>query len=97
MGVLHRRTVHQHLICRRGWTITSTLYALIQLVNRGRKYCGPNCPGGGHAIGVVLVINAVAKAAQKDHVQEDVGIIAEIDGIMYVLKDWNNINLLYIM
>jgi len=41
----------------------------------------------GHAIGVVLVINAVAKATQKDHVQEDGGIIAEIDGIMYVLKD----------
>tara|TARA_B110000858_G_C17719373_1_gene434524 strand:+ start:635 stop:808 length:174 start_codon:yes stop_codon:yes gene_type:complete len=27
----------------------------------------------GHAIGVVLVINAVAKATQKDHVQEDGG------------------------
>ena len=78
----------QHLIYPLHITIPFNLYALMKLVIKGGISVGTIVTRlVGHAIGVVLVINAVASTTKKEHAAEAGERITEIIGIMCVLKD----------
>tara|TARA_B110001450_G_scaffold132961_1_gene124914 strand:- start:31 stop:318 length:288 start_codon:yes stop_codon:yes gene_type:complete len=73
----------QHLICPLHITIMFNLYALMKLVIEGGIIVTAVVGGVGHAIGVVKVINAVARAGKRDHAP----VMKEMLLIMCVLKD----------